>query len=262
MPVPLIVFTDLDGTLLDHETYDHAPARPMLDRLRRARVPLVLASSKTASEVAPLRMRLGFADCPAIVENGAGLLPAGQTRPSGARSHDRLRAVLAALPDALRRHFSGFSDWSVADLARRTGLPPQDAARARQRDFSEPGLFTGTAAQRAQFVAALARAGVTAQPGGRYLTLSFGASKADRMAEVVAALGGAGVTVALGDAPNDLAMLAAADHAIVVPNPSHPGLALQMQGAADRMRRAPCPGPAGWAAALQALLSEIHALPE
>lgn len=30
---PLLVFTDLDGTLLDHESYDWSPARPALNRL-------------------------------------------------------------------------------------------------------------------------------------------------------------------------------------------------------------------------------------
>ena len=29
----VMVFTDLDGTLMDHETYDVAPAKPALDAL-------------------------------------------------------------------------------------------------------------------------------------------------------------------------------------------------------------------------------------
>jgi ribonucleotide monophosphatase NagD (HAD superfamily) len=49
MPSPL-VFTDLDGTLLDHDTYDWTPARDALDRLTRAGIPVVFTSSKTAAE--------------------------------------------------------------------------------------------------------------------------------------------------------------------------------------------------------------------
>jgi len=258
MTARVIVFTDLDGTLLDHESYGYAPALPLLSRLRAAGIPLILASSKTAAEIAPLRADLGFADCPAIVENGAGLLPAGQTRPRAARTHDRIRAALAALPAGLRPRFAGFSDWSAADLSRRTCLGPEAALRAQDRDFSEPGVFSGSAAERAAFLRALADAGITAEAGGRFLTLSFGASKADRMAEVVAGYGAGAVTVALGDAPNDLAMLNAADHAVIVPNPAHPGLPRQPGEAAGRIRRAPFPGPAGWAAALGALLDELH----
>ena len=74
---PLIVFTDLDGTLLDHETYSLEPARPALDRLASEGIPLILASSKTAAEIDRLRAEIGCADFPAIVENGD---PASQHR--------------------------------------------------------------------------------------------------------------------------------------------------------------------------------------
>ena len=256
----LVVFTDLDGTLLDHQDYGYGPARPLLARLRAEGVPLVLASSKTAAEIAPLRAELGFADCPAIVENGAGMLPPGQDRPTGARSHDRILAALAALPAPLGALFAGFSGWSVAEIARRTGLSPSAAALAAQRDFSEPGLFTGSEAAGAAFLAALAADGITAQQGGRFLTLSYGASKADRLAEIAALYGGAR-TVALGDAPNDIAMLQAADYAIIVPNPAHAGLPVlagEAKGAGGRIRRARHPGPAGWAEALAGLLAELR----
>ena len=67
----LIVFSDLDGTLLDHGNYSHSAAAPALARLRHLEVPLILASSKTAAEIVPLRDELGFSDCEAIVENGS-----------------------------------------------------------------------------------------------------------------------------------------------------------------------------------------------
>lgn len=43
----LILFSDLDGTLLDHDTYDWSPAQPALKQLAALEVPLVLTSSKT-----------------------------------------------------------------------------------------------------------------------------------------------------------------------------------------------------------------------
>jgi mannosyl-3-phosphoglycerate phosphatase len=70
----LIVFSDLDGTLLDHATYSWQAAVPALEALKERGIPLILASSKTSAEIAELRAETGFADCPAIVENGAGLL--------------------------------------------------------------------------------------------------------------------------------------------------------------------------------------------
>ena len=141
----LIVFTDLDGTLLDHATYDWAPARPALKSLRERGHWLVLASSKTAAEIAPLRAELGFVHCPAIVENGAGVLAPGD---AAARFDDsdrrRILQALDGLPVSLRARFAGFHDWSVAEISARTGLAPDAAQRAATREHSEPGLWSGT----------------------------------------------------------------------------------------------------------------------
>ena len=66
----LAIFTDLDGTLLDHDTYEWSPARPMLDRIREEGWPLVFVTSKTRAEVEGLRTEMEV-DEPFIVENGA-----------------------------------------------------------------------------------------------------------------------------------------------------------------------------------------------
>ena len=68
----LVVFSDLDGTLLDHYTYSFEDARPALGRLRAAGVPLVLCTSKTRAEIAPLRDALRNTH-PFISENGGAV---------------------------------------------------------------------------------------------------------------------------------------------------------------------------------------------
>ncbi|MFB3136761.1 MAG: HAD hydrolase family protein [Nitrospirales bacterium] len=65
----LVIFTDLDGSLLDTETYRFDAARAALEELTARQVPLVLCTSKTRAEVEPLRQELGITD-PFIVENG------------------------------------------------------------------------------------------------------------------------------------------------------------------------------------------------
>ena len=258
----IVVFSDLDGTLLDHETYSHAAAAPALERLRRDGIELVLASSKTAAEIAPLRSELGFADCPAIVENGAGVLEARSERPREARCHDRLLADLDRLPPELRALFSGFSEWDCATLRRGTGLDTQEARRAAQRDFSEPGLWLGSDGQLQDFLRLLGERKMSARRGGRFLTLSYGADKALRLREIAAhyrrSTGAAVTTIALGDAPNDAAMLEAADFGIIVANPSHAGLGPMAGEAEGRIGRTDEAGPAGWNAGLMALLDRLR----
>jgi HAD-superfamily hydrolase, subfamily IIB/mannosyl-3-phosphoglycerate phosphatase family len=242
----LIVFSDLDGTLLDHGSYSWAPAKPALLRMRALGAPLVLASSKTASEIADLRDQMGFADCPAIVENGAGILPAGAEAQADRSAHEALLAVLAELPADLRACFSGFSDWSVEEVAANTGLPLAQARLAARRQFSEPGLWSGSAEAQKAFEAALAEKGIAARQGGRYLTLSFGATKADRMAEIVSRYHPRPTTMALGDAPNDVEMIEVADFGVVVANSHGPGIPSLVGEAEGRITRTKVPGPEGW----------------
>lgn len=251
-----VIFTDLDGTLLDHDSYSWDSARPMLERLKRLGIPVVLASSKTAAEMTELRARMGLGAAPMICENGAGVIGAGQGDDVPRDGYARLRAVLGRLDAALRGGFEGFGDMGPERIAEVTGLSRADAERAADRAFSEPGLWHGSEVGKAAFLAALQAQGITARTGGRFLTLSFGGTKADRIAKI-AGLYGNPVTIALGDALNDVEMLEGADHGVIVANPHHPPLPALPGEAAGRIRRTGLPGPAGWSAALAALVSEL-----
>ncbi len=256
-----IVFTDLDGTLLDHADYGYDAAQPALARLRELDIPLVLCTSKTAAEILALRGNPDFENCAAIVENGAGLLRPDAREPEPTPTHARLLELVGGLPASLRESFSGFSDWSVETLAERTGLDPESARRAARRDYSEPGLWLGSENARRDFVAALGKLGINAQRGGRFLTLGFGADKADRMQELVAEyearMKAPVVAIALGDAPNDIEMLESADFGIVVPNPAHAGIPPLAGESRGHIMRAVSSGAAGWNQSLLDLLDEL-----
>ncbi|MDC0736661.1 HAD-IIB family hydrolase [Cognatishimia sp. SS12] len=255
--VPLLVFSDLDGTLLDHETYQWNAATEALGALRDVGAGLVLASSKTAPEICDIRAAIGFDDWPAIVENGAGILPAGTHSVAADATYDTLRTELDALPRALRSKFCGFGDQSVAALSERTGLPPAQAARAKQRAFSEPGTWSGTEAALEDFLAHLAEVGIIGQKGGRFVTLSFGGNKADRVHELTRKFG-AQHTLALGDAPNDIKMLESADRAVVVHNPHATPLPKLRGEEAGHILRTQAAGPTGWNAAVLAQLKDLN----
>ena len=46
-----LIFTDLDGTLLDHFSYSHAPADQLIPVLQHAGIPIIINTSKTFAEV-------------------------------------------------------------------------------------------------------------------------------------------------------------------------------------------------------------------
>jgi len=244
-----IVFTDLDGTLLDHETYAFEPARPALERLSDLDVPLILASSKTAAEMHPIAESIGI-DYPMIVENGAGVVDPSRETASENSVYERLRGILNDMPEDLRALFEGFGDWPDQEVAEKTGMPLASASLAKKRHFSEPGLWSGNEDERARFCEHLEAEGFQAVQGGRFFTLMPQTSKAARMQEVADAFhqrsGETITTVALGDAPNDLAMLETADHGFIIANPAHKPLPVTDRERKGFIRRSEKPGPAGW----------------
>ncbi|WP_417210705.1 HAD-IIB family hydrolase [Antarctobacter sp.] len=250
----LVVFSDLDGTLLDHENYSYAPAQPALDALAARGIPLILATSKTAAEVAVLHKALNLGHWPAIVENGAGIYRFG-ARGADDAPYIAIRAALDALPADLRALFTGFGDMTDAEVTQITGLPLASAKRARQRQHSEPGLWHGTDAGRTAFLEGLAEQGIHARSGGRFLTLSHGRTKADGLRQIAAELH-ARRTLALGDAPNDSDMLRAADFGVIVRNDHGPGIPELPGEAQGTIRRTTGFGPNGWAEAVLAFLND------
>ncbi|MCG3268721.1 mannosyl-3-phosphoglycerate phosphatase [Yoonia sp. I 8.24] len=249
----LVVFSDLDGTLLDHDTYAWSAATPALAALCRVNAPLILSSSKTAVEIAKIQSDLDIIGTPAIVENGAGLLGMDRT----ADDYARLRDILNTLPAQLRSPFEGFGDMDAARIAQITGLSPAGAADAKSRAYSEPGLWSGDSESRTAFVTALADHGVFAREGGRFLTLSFGATKADGMAQIIDTYRPQH-TIALGDAPNDIEMLGAAEYGVVIANPSRAPLPPLPGEPSPHIIRTTQPGPEGWNAAVLTLLQRLN----
>ena len=65
------VVSDVDGTLMDH-SYDLSPAKETIKKLQKLSIPVILCTSKTASEVRVIRNELNLTD-PYIVENGAAI---------------------------------------------------------------------------------------------------------------------------------------------------------------------------------------------
>jgi len=65
------VVSDVDGTLMDH-SYDLTPAKETIKTLQKLSIPVILCTSKTASEVRVIRNELNLKD-PYIVENGGAI---------------------------------------------------------------------------------------------------------------------------------------------------------------------------------------------
>ncbi len=267
----IIVFSDLDGTLLD-ENYSFEAAEHALQTLAANDIPLILCSSKTRSEIELYRKRLDNRH-PFISENGGGIfIPENYFPhdPPGVRSrlrredgylvislgtpYERLRQAL----DRLRREgfrVTGFGDLPVEEVARRTSLPREEALLCMRRDFDEPFFFDGDAEDEEKLSASVRAMGLNMTRGVfRHILGDNDKGKAvDILAGVYRSLYGEITTIALGDSPNDLPMLKRVDYAVAVRRPDgghHPSLDLPGLARADGV------GPEGWRQSVLSLLAE------
>jgi mannosyl-3-phosphoglycerate phosphatase len=286
--VKLVVFSDLDGTLLDPASYSWRPAEEALAALKAKEAALILVSSKTLAEIEPLHRQLGLQD-PFIFENGGGIV-AHRSSDSGeylasrhqktiesgdgsslvfplGEKYDDLVLALAEISDELGVKLVGFSSMSNSEIQDLTGLHLQDAVKARMRLFDEPFLLPPESLDRLDELSAAAkRRGLQVVSGGRFLHLIGHSGKGEAVSILVAAfrqLCGEIITIGLGDSPNDFPFLQLMQIPILLGEPGqHQGLPESLKD----LRRIEKPGPAGWNRAVLDVLSgllmeETHSVP-
>jgi mannosyl-3-phosphoglycerate phosphatase len=247
------VVTDLDGTLLDHSTYEPGPASEALHGLLAEGVTVVFCSSKTRAEQEEVAKRLGVR-VPLVVENGAAvILQSGNPIVLGqdyADVRDGLLRAAAEADVAVR----GYGDMSVNEVADLTGLSRVGAERAMMRQYTESFVICDPSADAAQRLrTALSRHSLRMLRGARMWTACGGHDKGIAVRRLRDELGDPELVVGIGDHENDAEMLAEVGLPMLVQQPDGtwtgvdvPGLVL-IEGA----------GPGGWVRAAERVRAEV-----
>ncbi|WP_413693085.1 HAD-IIB family hydrolase [Psychromonas sp. KJ10-2] len=279
----ILVFTDLDGTLLDHYTYQTDDAQEMIDKLKQDNIAIIPNSSKTFPEIELIRQQLSL-HSPFITENGAAIyIPVNyfEQQPSDTRlegqywvksfshSSEHWQSLLKEFAGDFANFYQGFSEMSVSELMALTDLSEDNAKMAKQRQYSEPLHWTGDQATQTKFVACMEKQGANVLQGGRFLHISGHCNKGQAQQWLAqqysqyAALSSQSekaliaphdeiITIALGDGKNDIAMLEQATIAVQIKSPVHDFPSLERNNNIYQSRQY---GPAGWAECLQEILS-------
>jgi mannosyl-3-phosphoglycerate phosphatase len=260
----MVVFTDLDGTLLDRNTYSFQPAEPALQRLRDLQVPVVFLTSKTFQEVDLWRTRMDN-HSPFAVENGAVVyapignpsLPGDAVQRGesyemvefGVNYHDlTLWLKWAARESGCR--IRGFADMTAEEISNECELPIEQAVLAKTRQYDEP--FRLIKGDPESLRRSIERRGLKLTRGGRFFHVTGHNDKADAVLLLVEAYRKLGPvrTIGLGDGPNDAGFLNLVDFPILLDSPA----AADLQNRIPRARIAPA-GPAGWNEAILEILA-------
>jgi mannosyl-3-phosphoglycerate phosphatase len=288
-PPFFLVFSDLDGTLLDHNTYGWEEAVPALELCKTRDVPVILASSKTRAEMDVFRRRLSLS-APFISENGGGIFFPGEISKdpsyasSGAESpgfspgdatgfsicrekglwklslgvsYPRLIKAFQEIRNELGWNMKGFSDMGVEEISRLTGLDKEGARLATRREYDEPFIIEGEEpTDLTPLIRAAEQRGLLITSGGRFYHLQGKNDKAKGVELITAWYKKYHrdiLTVALGDSPNDFGMLEWADFPVLIRSQrSFPDLIKRI----PRLRITDDTGPKGWNSAVINILRE------
>jgi mannosyl-3-phosphoglycerate phosphatase len=271
-PSPFIViFTDLDGTLLDHNSYGWRRAEPALKLCKKRRFPLILASSKTRAEIGVLQQEWGLSS-PFISENGGGIffpeegkypypsdaiLCHGLRRWSIGPSYDVLIKALGEIRDELGWKIRGFSEMTPEEISRITGLDLASSRLASQREYDEPFIVMEEGDPNVDVLDQAAKEkGLRISVGGRFYHLHGKSDKGEAMERLVTwyrTYHPSLLTIALGDSPVDFSMLKRADYPVLIRS-SHQYPELQKM--IPRLKVTRKPGPEGWNDAVLDILQD------
>jgi mannosyl-3-phosphoglycerate phosphatase len=231
----IIVFTDLDGTLLDTKSYSFAAAQPALGKLHQLEIPLVFVTSKTRLEVEMWRNRLQNAH-PFIVENGGAIFvppryfsfPLHFFKRRGpydvlqlGDSYENLVAVLRLASQQSQCRVRGFYEMTAEEVSTACQLPLDQAVLAKQREFDEPFEFLERQGKE-KLLKVIELSGKDWTQGGRFFHISGANDKASAvhlLCELYRTAYPEMITIGLGDAVNDLPFLAMMDFPVLVTSP-------------------------------------------
>jgi mannosyl-3-phosphoglycerate phosphatase len=271
----ILIFSDLDGTLLDPQDYSFDGALPALERVRQREIPLILCSSKTRAEMEFYQRELNI-DEPFVSENGGALfIPWGyfprvpeESKKRGRYlvlefgvSYQTIRERLSDVAAKLSVKPVGFGDLEAEEISSILNLSIAEATLARKREYDEAFYFPGRLKEEQIKLAQMEfnRIGLRLTAGGRLLHL-HGDHDKGRAAESLIRIYTDNwtdeiLTIGLGDSLNDLSLLEAVDVPVLLKKGD--GSYQQEMTGELKVHKTSRAGPRGWNQAVLDLLEKF-----
>ncbi len=232
----LLIFSDLDDTLLDHDTYSWEKAQPALDLCISSSVPVILVSSKTRAEIQTIHRAMGL-DFPFISENGGGVffplkykkflsseeytVSDGFIKITLGAPYKSLVKDLEIIADETHLKLRGFSQMPEKEVMEHTDLNVEQCRLSLKREFDEPFIFEEPVSEddiKSIYLSAQNK-GLRISEGGRFFHLHGKSDKGTAVNSLIAFFKKqhkSVFSIALGDSPNDFGMFDAVNQPVLV----------------------------------------------
>ena len=259
----IIVFTDLDGTLLHRDTFQFDTIKNYIKSLINKGVIIIPNSSKTEIEIEKFNEELGV-NLPFISENGAsihGLNLITSNFPNklivSREKEELLRIFENKVPEKLKQKCFQISKMSKKDQENILGQKDEKLKNALNRKYTLPFLFKGDKNEKNRLLKLLSANSLTLQEGGRVSNLCDNVNKVKSMNKVVKILKKIKekiITIAVGDNYNDLDMLKNCDIPCLVFNDQFKLDQINI----DNLIFSNMPSPEGWADVIKKALAKLN----
>jgi len=225
-----IIYSDLDGTLLDSDTYSYDSAKDTLEKINKKNIPLIICTSKTRAEIEFFREKIDNHH-PFISENGGGIfIPKNyfDVNFEYDKEYDNyyvlvLGADYNKLEEAIynikeKFEITSFLDMSAQEIAKDSNLSIKEAELAKKREFDIPFKVKNLNSED-KIHRIVRENNLHYTKGGRYYHL-IGSNSKGKAVEVLTDIYrkqfGDVFTIGIGDSSNDFSMLESVDRGYLV----------------------------------------------
>ncbi|MBO8217166.1 mannosyl-3-phosphoglycerate phosphatase-related protein YedP [Prochlorococcus marinus] len=253
------VVSDVDGTLMDH-SYDLSPAKETIKKLQKLSIPVILCTSKTASEVRVIRKELNLTD-PYIVENGAAIYGESLEKVNGeiilGIQYEFLEEIINSISNEIDYKLIPLNNLNDQEATQLTGLKGNSLKLMRDRHWSLPFLNPPSTLEE-KINICCKKFKVDVFKGNRMshlLSTKSNKGKAINALKEYSNIQNIEI-IGLGDSPNDLPLLLNSDIKIVIPGIDGPNLNLLDQLKDFEFTLASEPNGYGWKNEINRLINK------
>ncbi len=259
----IIIFTDLDGSLLDKDTFEFNEIEDYFRELISKGIKIIPNSSKTEAELLDFNEQNNL-DLSFITENGSsihGLNKIHQNLPDKiiiSRTIDEIRNIYEEnISLDFKNKITHILELEREKQQKILGLPLDKIKLAIKRDHSIPIKFNGTEIEKNEFIKIMKNSGLTIQTGGRIMNVCDNVNKSKAMSRALQLirkqLDDEIITIGVGDNENDIEMIKQTDYPCLVKNENFDSSLINI----DNLIKSDEPSPKGWSDVIKTALQKI-----
>ena len=259
----IIIFTDLDGSLLDKDTFKFDEIEDYFKDLISEGIKIIPNSSKTEAELLDFNKQYNL-NLPFISENGSsihGLNLIHKNLPnkiSISRPVDQIILIYnEIIPNNLKQKVNFILKLNYKEQEKIFGLPSTKMMLATKRNYSLPIQFMGNEIEKNEFFKIINDVGLTVQTGGRIMNICDNVNKSIAMSKslqlISKELDNEIITIGVGDNENDIEMIKKSNYPCLVKNDNFNSSLIDI----DNLIKSSEPSPRGWSDVIKTAIQKI-----